>query len=211
MNTVLFFRCFINKEIEVEILSPHALPSYTYVIIGRGQIVESKTISTAIDDDGGAGANKSKYAYRFSFVPSFECAPRTKIIVYCIRNRSILSANTSVALFEDFQNFIDLDVSSNTAKPGQTVDIKIKSNLNAYIGLLGMDTSVLLLRGGNDLTSNDIWSELEFLHTRVKRRMDSKNFFQTSGSNYYNNWIDFSVSEGIKYIFYFKITKYLSN
>lgn len=196
------FRCLINKEIEVEILSPYAIPSYTYVVIGRGRILETKTISTTIDDadaDADAGTNNSKYAYRFSFVPSFDCAPRAKIIVYCIRNRSIVSASTSVALQEDFKNFIDLDVTPNTAKPGQIVDINVKSNPNSYIGLLGIDKSVLILRGGNDLSCNDIWSELEFLHTRVKKGKNSGSLFQTSQSSYNNNWMDFSVNEQTKY------------
>lgn len=192
---LLFFRCTIDKEIEVEIMSPYSLPSYTYLIVGCGQILETKTISTTLSD-GDNNTESSKHVYHFSFTPSFDYAPRPKIVVYFIRNRTIVSANSSVELMDDFKNFIDLDVTPNTAKPGQMVDINVKSNPNSYVGLLGIDKSVLILRSGNDLSINDVWNALENSHQQVKRRTESEeNPFGSRRSSYYNDWWDFSVSE----------------
>lgn len=158
------------------------------MIVARGRILETKTISTALADDG-----DTKYAYRFSFVPNFDYAPRPKVIVYFIRNRTIVSTTTSVELYEDFKNFIDLDITPNEAKPGQMVDINVKSNPNAYVGLLGIDKSVLILRSGNDLSRDDIWNELDSIHTHIKSRINSQSLFQAP-TGYYNEWMDFHVN-----------------
>lgn len=37
-------------------------------------------------------------------------------------------------------------------QPGNNVDITIRTKPNSYVGLLGVDQSVLLLRSGNDLS-----------------------------------------------------------
>lgn len=191
---LIFFRCLVDKEVEVEVLSPYPLPSYTYLIVGRGRILETKTISTTRgDSDGDNNTNNAKNAYYFSFTPNFDYAPRPRIVVYCIRDRTIVSANTSVELKEEFKNFIDLDVSSGTAKPGQLVDINIKCNPNSYVGLLGIDKSVLILRSGNDLSSDDIWNALENSHRQVKKSVGSED--QPGRPNYYNDWWDFQVNE----------------
>lgn len=171
-------------------MSHHKFQSYTYVIIGSGQILESKTIATSFDD-----SQNDEFSHRFSFVPSFDCAPRAKVIVYCLRNQSIESKSISVEL-NNFQNFIDLNVTSDAVKPGQLIDINVTSNPNSYIGLLGIDKSLLALRSGNDLDRDEIWNALEQCYTKVKERS-----YDYSDENpppvpyYYNPWRDFSVSE----------------
>lgn len=47
------------------------------------------------------------------------------------------------------------------AKPGDNVEINIKSNKHAFIGLLGIDQSSLILRSGNDLDCEKIWNEFK--------------------------------------------------
>ena len=37
-------------------------------------------------------------------------------------------------------------------QPGNNVDITIRTKPNSYVGVLGVDQSVLLLRSGNDLS-----------------------------------------------------------
>lgn len=49
----------------------------------------------------------------------------------------------------------------SVARPGQEVDITVISKPNSYIGLMGVDQSVLLLRKGNDLDKFQIFNELE--------------------------------------------------
>lgn len=55
---------------------------------------------------------------------------------------------------------VQLDLSTMQASPGQDIDITISSKPNSYIGLLGVDQSVLLLRKGNDLEESQVFNEL---------------------------------------------------
>lgn len=170
-------------------MSHYVFPTYTYVIVGRGKILETKTVTPTFDEN-----ENSEYIHRFTFTPNFDYAPRAKVIVYCIRDRLIVSTNICIDLYDDFKNFIELDVAPKTAKPGDVVDFNIKSNPNSYIGLLGIDKSVLILRGGNDLAHDELWNELELFHSAVKRR--SYDHFENSKramAPYHNVWDDFSV------------------
>lgn len=76
-------------------------------------------------------------------------------------------------------------MSKKEARPGQEVDITIISKPNSYIGLLGVDQSVLLLRKGNDLDKSQIFNELN----EYSRK-------QSAPSRYYgvDEWQDFAVS-----------------
>lgn len=114
------------------------------------------------------------------------------VIVFCVRSQSIVSADVCVDLYDDFKNFIDVDATPDTAKPGQMVDINVKSNPNSYVGLLGIDKSVLILRGGNDLAHDQIWNELELFYTQVKYR--SYDYCEERKPSYHNPWDDFAVS-----------------
>ena len=40
----------------------------------------------------------------------------------------------------------------DSVEPGKAVDISVKAKPNSYVGVLGVDQSVLLLRKGNDIT-----------------------------------------------------------
>lgn len=154
--------------------SPQPLSSYTYQIAARGKIVNSKTIVLN---------GNTENVTRFTFTPTFDYAPRAVVIVYYISNSSISSTIASIELHDKFKNFIDLEVTPDESKPGGEIDINVKSNPKSYIGLLAVDQSVLLLRSGNDLAQDEIWSELSTFH------------LQTQSTSYYRNgWHDFDVS-----------------
>lgn len=56
---------------------------------------------------------------------------------------------------------IDLELSSKELKPGEELKINVNTKPNSYIGLLGVDQSVLLLKKGNDLERSAVFQELE--------------------------------------------------
>lgn len=190
---ILNEKCVLNKEIDVEITSHYPLTSYTYFIVSRSKILESKTVSVAKTADS---PDVSLHTHRFTFLPTFDYAPRATIIIYYMKDDQLVSANVCAEMYDDFKNFVELDVGSTTAKPGQTIELRVKSNRNATIGLLGYDKSLSILRSGNDLTRDDIWNELEMFSSRVKHReYDYVNFDSPSKKPiYYNPWSDFSVS-----------------
>lgn len=170
-------------------MSHYPFPSFTYQMIARGKIVDSKTVTTAFD------LNETEFKHRFTFLPNFDYAPKVKVIFYYVKDAFIVSESINVDLNQDFKNFIELDVLPNQATPGDAIDLIVKSNPNSYVGLLGVDKSVLILRGGNDLAHDEIWNELEMFHAQVKRRIyEFENSKKRKMPQYYNSWLDFEVS-----------------
>ena len=47
---------------------------------------------------------------------------------------------------------VEVQVAPDSVEPGKAVDIIVKSKPNSYVGVLGVDQSVLLLKTGNDIT-----------------------------------------------------------
>lgn len=185
-------RCHVNEPVEIEVASPRKLELYTYILIARAKIVESKTVKLSAD----AGTS-----YRFTFVPTFEMTPQVDIVVYYVEDKSLCSARTSFDL-KDLDNFIELIVEPATAKPGDVVDLNVESNAKTFVGLVGVDQSVLLLNEGNDLVQNEVWNELERFHTQLSYAR--LGFFNPDENNkkkkkkclppYYNNFPDFNSS-----------------
>ena len=47
---------------------------------------------------------------------------------------------------------MNINVNPGEANPGGNVELTIESKPNSYIGILGIDQSVLLLKSGNDIS-----------------------------------------------------------
>jgi len=45
---------------------------------------------------------------------------------------------------------------NDTVRPADTVSIRVAAHPESYVGLLAVDQSVLLLRGGNDITRDSV-------------------------------------------------------
>lgn len=161
------------------------IPSYTYLIIARGKILETKTVLPTFASDC------SEYVAKFSFFATSDHAPKTNVVIFNVQDKTIVSTNVTIKLNGDFRNFIELDVAPNEAKPGQMVDINIKTNPHSYIGLLGIDKSSLLLRSGNDLTVDEIWSEFEEM---FRPRVENMLQFKKNQPFYKRSWENFRVS-----------------
>lgn len=84
--------------------------------------MESKTISPTFD------VNDSEFRHRFTFLPTFDYAPKVNVIVYYVKDETIVSTTVRVCLYDDFKNFIELDVSADVAAPGEEIDLTVKSN-----------------------------------------------------------------------------------
>lgn len=78
-----------------------------------------------------------------------------------------------------------MDVSTNRASADQEVDITVISKPNSYVGLMGIDQRVLMLKKGNDLDKDRVFSELR--HYENHKLTPEK--YGTP-----NEWEDFTVS-----------------
>lgn len=81
---------------------------------------------------------------------------------------------------------MELDISTREVRPGKEIDITVISKPNSYIGLMGIDQSVLLLRKGNDLDKSHVFDELDEFSRK-----------QALPQRYYgiDEWQDFAVSK----------------
>lgn len=71
------------------------------------------------------------------------------------------------------QSFVQITLESSTleTRPGQNVELKITTRPNSFVGVLGVDQSVVLLKSGNDLSQNEVFDELdEYAKTYETRR-----------------------------------------
>lgn len=63
---------------------------------------------------------------------------------------------------------VKLELSADQAKPGDLLNITITTKPNSYVGLLGVDQSVLLLKKGNDIEKSSVFEELEKYNTKTR-------------------------------------------
>lgn len=166
--------------------------NYTYLVISRGKIIESNTNEFVPCEGGGNG--------KITIVPTYDCTPKVQILVYILLGKALCSKKLEIELKHSLGNFIDLSVAPETAKPGDIVDLNISSNAKSFIGLLGVDQSVLLLRAGNDLAIDGIWNEVEMFHSQVSFSRfgmfdPEKQKRRKSVPKYVNFWEDFEKAK----------------
>ncbi len=63
----------------------------------------------------------------------------------------LLNLGSSLWLFF-FQ--VSLQFSTNQTEPGDSLSLTVNAYPNSYVGILAVDQSVLLMRGGNDITQD---------------------------------------------------------
>lgn len=73
--------------------------------------------------------------------------------------------------------------------PGELIDVAVISNPNSYVGLLGVDQSVLVLKKGNDIEESAIFDEIKH-YNEISKRHEKwiPNYRESS-------YIDFKSSE----------------
>lgn len=144
----------------------------SYEILGRGDIIVSNTVEVP-----------NKKTHIFQFFASFAMVPRAQLIVHYMKDDEIVSDRLEINFGNELQNEVNhiqfdqrtityifgeifcvqvtIELSAQKATPGQDIDIIVSSKPNSFIGLLGVDQSVLLLKKGNDLDKAEILDELD--------------------------------------------------
>lgn len=97
----------------------------------------------------------------FKFKITFALVPKATLIVYRFKNGEIVATNTEINIEDDLNNFVKLKLSAAETQPGKDVNIDIITNTESYVGLVGVDQSVLLLKKNDGLTKGDAMRELE--------------------------------------------------
>uniref|UniRef100_A0AAG5DEP7 CD109 antigen n=1 Tax=Anopheles atroparvus TaxID=41427 RepID=A0AAG5DEP7_ANOAO len=141
----------VNKDVVVEVAATSPMKYFTYQLLGRGDVLLGNTVAVP-----------ETKIHTFKFLATFAMVPRAKLVVYYIApNGDMVSDSKEITFDSELQNFMKVSLSKDQTKPGQDVEISISTNPDSYVGLLGVDQSVLLLKSGNDITKEQVFGELE--------------------------------------------------
>ncbi|XP_050425560.1 CD109 antigen-like isoform X2 [Adelges cooleyi] len=150
--TVLTERPTVNKDVEILVNSTEPLHYVNYQVLGRGDVIVASTVQVPT-------AGQRTVVLRF--LATYAMAPTAHVIVQFVKdNGEVVADAIDIELDGVLQNFINVDVSRDEAEPDTPVDINFEAKPNSYIGITGIDQSVLLLKSGNDITHNNVLDEL---------------------------------------------------
>nr|XP_028568281.1 LOW QUALITY PROTEIN: ovostatin-like [Podarcis muralis] len=135
------------------------LPSkvhFYYLIMTNGRIVDGGEHLVSI--------KAGRYS-RFSIPLMIDqkAAPRAKLLVYTLHPHGELIADSiSFEVEKCFRNKVSLQFSKKEALPASGIGLNLKAASNSFCALRAVDKSVLLLRPGEDLTPESVYSRLPY-------------------------------------------------
>lgn len=140
----------LNENIFVEVQSSQLLQNFTYQVIAHGKVIYAENVDVP-----------DRNYHVFKFKVTFELVPKATLIVYRFKNGEIVATNTEINIEDDLNNFVKLKLSTTETQPGKDVNLDIITSSESYVGLVGVDQSVLLLKKNDGLTKEDAMRELE--------------------------------------------------
>ncbi|XP_023031290.1 CD109 antigen isoform X6 [Drosophila willistoni] len=144
----------LGKSVSFEVKSNAEIPYFAYTIVARGNIVESDYVDVP----------EGRKTHTVKFTPTFAMVPKATIFVYYIFDNELRFEEETLNFDKDFENSIEISAPID-AKPSEEVKLKVKTDADSFVGLLGVDQSVLLLKSGNDLDRETIFSDLNKYQT----------------------------------------------
>ncbi|XP_026834428.1 CD109 antigen isoform X2 [Drosophila erecta] len=144
----------LGEQVSFDVVSIGDLPYFVYTIVARGNIVLSDYVDVP----------EGRKTYSVKFTPTFSMVPKATIYVHYVLNNDLHFEETTVNFEKEFVNSIDISAPTN-AKPSEEVKLRIKTDADSFVGLLGVDQSVLLLKSGNDLSQDEIFNSLNKYQT----------------------------------------------
>ncbi|XP_043070647.1 CD109 antigen isoform X2 [Drosophila grimshawi] len=139
----------LGKSVSFDVTSNEPIPYFQYAIVARGNIVKAEHVEVP----------QGRKNHTVKFTPTFAMVPQASIYVYYIFDNELRFEEKAIDFDKDFENSIEISAPLE-AKPSEDVKLQIKTDANSYVGLLGVDQSVLLLKSGNDLSREDVFSSL---------------------------------------------------
>ncbi|XP_017096897.2 CD109 antigen [Drosophila bipectinata] len=139
----------LNERLQFNVVSETPITRFLLTIVARGTIVSNSYLSM-----------KSNPRYRtVKMSVLFSMIPEATFYVYSFEGEEMRMDMKTVTFEKDFGNSIQI-AAPDTVQPGENVTLTVKTQPKSFVGLLGVDQSVRLLRGGNDLSPDKIFSDL---------------------------------------------------
>lgn len=171
----------LNKRVFVEVQSLDVMTHFTYQIVSQGKLIYSDSVIVP-----------ERNYHVFDFLATFDLTPLAHVIVYYFNSDDLISTKIDIEIRDELENFVKLKLSDSNVAPGDAVNITVTSNPRSYVGLLGVDQSVLLLKKNADITVASAFDERELYQYQLHEK--EKNERGTLSPFYFNNYFgDFRV------------------
>ncbi|XP_076081497.1 CD109 antigen-like isoform X1 [Mytilus galloprovincialis] len=110
----------------------------------------------------------------FSITISKNMGPECTVMAYFVRqDGEIVIDHALIHVDSIFGNQVSIRFNQSNAKPGDNVTISVAADPSSYIYMLVADESSSYLREGNDITEEQVISNLHFINDR---RFDNRNY-----------------------------------
>lgn len=160
----------VGDEMKFQVNSTEPLINLVYKVMAKGDLVLARSIRS----------DSPSNTMELTIPITHRMAPKARLIVYYVRpsNQEIVADALSFQVDGVFKTPVHITSNTNQTKPGSMVDISVETKPSAYVGLLGVDQSVLLLRQGNDITQDDILREMESYDIGKKNSPEFDGFYR---------------------------------
>ncbi|KAJ6220697.1 hypothetical protein RDWZM_006509 [Blomia tropicalis] len=160
----------VGDEMKFQVNSTEPLINLVYKVMAKGDLVLARSIRS----------DSPSNTMELTIPITHRMAPKARLIVYYVRpsNQEIVADALSFQVDGVFKTPVHITSNTNQTKPGSMVDISVETKPSAYVGLLGVDQSVLLLRQGNDITQDDILQEMESYDIGKKNSPEFDGFYR---------------------------------
>ncbi|KAH8378509.1 hypothetical protein KR093_011747, partial [Drosophila rubida] len=144
----------MGKSVTIDVKSNEPIPYFVYTIVARGDIVIAEHVEVP----------EGRKTHTIQFTPTFAMVPKASIYVHYVVDNELRFQERAIDIEREFENSIEISA-PREAKPSEEVKLKVKTDADSYVGLLGVDQSVLLLKSGNDLSRDDIFNSISNFKT----------------------------------------------
>uniref|UniRef100_A0A1A9W1S7 TEP1-F n=1 Tax=Glossina brevipalpis TaxID=37001 RepID=A0A1A9W1S7_9MUSC len=158
----------LGEYVSIAVKAPNIMTYLVYAVVGRGNILEMAYISLP----------SAQRFYTITFKATFEMIPEANVLVYYVDKGDLKFEEIAVKFVPELENKIQIK-GPLQAKPGEEISLEVKTDPNSYIGLLGVDQSVLLLKSGNDLDFDVILNGLR--SHKTKANYNGNNIYPNPG------------------------------
>ncbi|XP_063427674.1 CD109 antigen-like [Mytilus trossulus] len=88
---------------------------------------------------------------------TYAMIPHAKLLVYYVRrkNGEVVADAITIPIEDIFENEVSIKFNKRRAKPGDEVQVELTADPHSLVNVLAVDKSVLLLKSGNDITTQD--------------------------------------------------------
>ncbi|XP_062546485.1 thioester-containing protein 1 allele R1-like [Armigeres subalbatus] len=146
--SLLAVKPMLHQNVEVLVQSSFRMNLLLYHVISQGEIMASGRVNV-----------DRKRTATFNFTTNFSMVPEASLVVFAIYESRLWSDVIRFKVHE-LNNFVGIELSSNSTEPRAKIGLTVKSKPGSMVGLLAADRSLLKLGTGNDITQKLVLDRL---------------------------------------------------